>query len=40
MIDKNNPLLVLDQAISEYSIKLLGNASSITTISVPKYSGG
>ncbi len=38
--DKNNPLLVYDRGITEIPIQLTGQATTITTIAIPKYSGG
>lgn len=40
MIDHDNPLVVFDKAIMQVPIKLIGNSVAITTIAVPKYSGG
>jgi hypothetical protein len=38
--DKNNPLLVFDRGITEVPIQLTGQATTITTVAVPKFSGG
>ena len=40
MADVHNPLVVYDRGISSIPVQLFGQAVSITTIAVPKYSGG
>ena len=40
LVDKNNPLLILDRGISEISLQLTGNAIELKKIAIPKYSGG
>ena len=40
LIDKHNPLVVLDRGITEIPLQLLGNAVELKKVTIPKYSGG